>query len=135
MSKKWLYAFKDPLGSGDVKIGITGNPKSRLGTYQCAYSAKRHKACFDMVWEGPEKPIERLESALKNTYNWNIESDTLGESEWVSNVGFEKIVEEIEKTIYGWKFKIEKIPVEFPITQNDCAWTGIGKEPWRIKND
>jgi hypothetical protein len=132
---KWLYAFKDPMGSGDVKIGITGNPKSRLGTYQCAFSAKSHRACFDIVWEGPDKQIEDLEKALKFTYNWNIESNKLGESEWVSEIGFDKIVEEIEKTIRGRRFKIKKLPIEFPITQDDCAWEGIGKEDWRIHND
>ncbi len=129
---KWLYAFKCPFGSGDVKIGITGNPKSRLGTYQCAYSAKKHRACFDMVWEGPDEQIERLEKALKNTYNWNIESDKLGESEWVTEVGFDAIIEEVDKTIRGWRFKITRLPVEFPITQDECAWDGIGKEHWRI---
>jgi hypothetical protein len=132
---KWLYAFKDPLGSGDVKIGITGNPKSRLGTYQCAYSANRHIACFDMVWEGPDEAIQKLEQALKTTYDWNIESDKLGESEWISGVSFEKIVEEVEKTILGHRFKITRLPLEFPITQDDCGWSGIGKEPWRTKND
>lgn len=128
---KWLYAFKDPMGSGDVKIGISGNPKSRLGTYQCAFSAKSHKACFDMAWEGPDEQIERLEKALKNTYNWNIESDKLGESEWVTDVGFDAIINEVEKTIQGWRFKISKLPVQFPITQDDCSWSGIGKEHWR----
>jgi hypothetical protein len=132
---KWLYAFKDPLGSGDVKIGITGNPKSRLGTYQCAYSAKKHVSCFDIVWEGPDEPIQRLEQALKTTYNWNIESDKLGESEWVADIGFDKIVEEVETTIVGHRFKISRLPIEFPMTQDDCAWGGIGKEHWRKEND
>jgi hypothetical protein len=132
---KWLYAFKDPLGSGDVKIGITGNPKSRIGTYQCAYSARRHKACFDMVWEGPDNAVQKLEQALKTTYNWHIASDKLGESEWVSEIDFEEIVKEVEKTIQGHRFKIARLPITFPMTQDDCAWGGIGKEPWRITND
>ena len=132
---KWLYAFKDPLGSGDVKIGITGNPKSRLGTYQCAFSARSHRACFDMVWEGPQLPIERLEQQLKLKYNWNIESDKLGESEWIADIGFEKIIEEVDKTIQENRFKISRLPIRFPMTQDDCAWGGIGKEPWRAKED
>lgn len=131
---KWLYAFKDPLGTDDVKIGITGNPKSRLGTYQCAYSAKKHRACFDVVWEGPDKQIEKLEQALKNMYNWNIESDKMGESEWVADIGFDEIVNEVEKTILGWRFKIARLPIEFPITQDDCSWAGIGNEHWRTND-
>ena len=47
---KWLYVFKDPMGHPDVKIGITGHPKSRLGTYQNAMSPRSHRACFDFVW-------------------------------------------------------------------------------------
>lgn len=128
---KWLYAFKDPMGSGDVKIGITANPKSRLGTYQNAFSARSHKACFDMVWEGPDDQINTLEAALKNTYNWNIESNKLGESEWISDVDFDAIVDEVEKTIQGWRFKISRLPINFPLTQDECSWSGIGKEPWR----
>jgi hypothetical protein len=131
MAKKWLYVFKDPLGTNDVKIGISGNPKSRLGTYQCAYSAKSHRACFDMAWEGPANQIERLERALKDRYNWNIESDKLGESEWVSNIGLEEVVKAVEDTIQGFRFKITGLPVKFPITQDDCSWNGIGEEHWR----
>ncbi len=131
MAKKWLYVFKDPFGTGDVKIGISGNPKSRLGTYQCAYSAKSHRACFDMVWEGPGNQIERLERALKDRYNWNIESDKLGESEWVTDIGFEAVVKAVEDTIQGFRFKIAVLPIAFPVTQDECSWEGIGKEHWR----
>ncbi len=122
MSKKWLYAFKDPMGSEDVKIGITSNPKSRLGTYQCAFSAKSHRACFDFVWEGPEDQINMLEQALKNHYHWDIASDKLGESEWVEDIGLEKIIEQINKTIEGWRFHIAPLDAEFPITQDDVGY-------------
>lgn len=121
-AKKWLYAFKDPLGSLDVKIGITSNPKSRLGTYQCAYSAKRHRACFDFVWEGPAEQIDKLEQALKNHYHWDIASDKLGESEWVEDIGLDKIVEQVNQTIQGWRFHIAPLNFEFPITQDDVGY-------------
>lgn len=122
MAKKWLYAFKDPFGSGDVKIGITSNPKSRLGTYQCAYSSKSHRACFDFVWEGPSEQIDRLETALKNLYHWDIASDKLGESEWVEGKAFEEIVKTINETIKGWRFHIAPLNMEFPITQDDVGY-------------
>lgn len=122
MKSKWLYAFKDPLGSDDVKIGITSNPKSRLGTYQCAYSAKRYKARFDFVWEGPAKQIDKLEIALKNFYHWDIASDKLGESEWVEAKGLEEIIQKVNETIDGWKFHIVPLPVEFPVFQDDVGY-------------
>lgn len=122
MPKKWLYAFKDPFGSGDVKIGVTSNPKSRLGTYQCAYSAKSHKACFDYIWQGPNEQIDRLELALKNLYHWDIASDKLGESEWVEGKTFEEIVDCIEDTIKGWRFHIKPLEAKFPITQDEVGY-------------
>lgn len=119
---KWLYAFRDPLGSGDIKIGITSNPRSRLGSYQCAYSRKKHTACFDFVWTGPEKQIDRLESVLKEQYKWDIESDVLGESEWVSDITLEEVISAVNSVINGWKFHIAPLDVEFPIIMDDIGW-------------
>lgn len=130
MKKKWLYIFKDPFGSGDVKIGITGNPRMRLGVYQCAYSARSHRACFDYVWEGPAKQIEKLESVLKEQYRWDIESDELGESEWVNGIAVKDILNIVNEEIQGWRFHIAPLVFEFPIRQADCDFT-IGSEPWR----
>ena len=78
---KWLYVFKDPMGARDVKVGITSNPRTRLGSYQNGYSAKSHKACFNYIWSGPPRQIDRLESVLKEKFNWDIESNITGESE------------------------------------------------------
>jgi len=128
--KKWLYCFKDPMGSNDIKIGITKNPKMRLGVYQCSYSAKKHKACFDYVWEGPGGMIEKLERALKEKYKWEIESDTLGESEWISDINFDKLVKVIDEEIAGWRFHIAPLEYDFPIRQADVEYT-IGNEEWR----
>lgn len=119
---KWLYLFKDPLGSNDVKVGITGNPKVRLGAYQCAYSKKRHTACFDYVWEGPPKQIERLEKALKEKYKWDIASDKMGESEWVGDITIETLIEVITLEIKGWRFHIEPLDAEFPLTTDNIDW-------------
>jgi hypothetical protein len=130
MKKKWLYIFKDPFGSGDFKVGITGNPRMRLGVYQCAYSAKSHRACFDYVWEGPAKQIEKLENILKEKYKWDIESDELGESEWVSGIRLEDILVIVNEEIFGWRFHIVPLAFDFPIRQADCDFT-IGKEFWR----
>ncbi len=128
--KKWLYIFKDPLGSGDLKLGITGNPKMRLGVYQCAYSARSYRARFDYVWEGPAKQIEKLESILKEKYKWDIESDELGESEWINGVSIEDILVIVNEEIEGWRFHIAPLSFEFPILQADCDYK-IGKEFWR----
>jgi hypothetical protein len=130
MMKKWLYLFKDPMGSGDVKVGITKNPRMRLGVYQCSYSAKKHRACFDYVWEGPAKQIETLERALKEKYKWDIESDNLGESEWIGDVDLKNLIDVINKEIVGWRFHIAPLAYEFPIRQSDVEFT-IGNETWR----
>jgi hypothetical protein len=128
--KKWLYAFKCPLGGNAVKIGITSNPRSRLGSYQCAYSREMHQACFDYVWEGTDKHIDALETALKNKYDWDIASDTLGESEWVSGILLEDIIVAVDEQIKGWHFHISVLPTVFPITQDNVGYK-IGNEPWR----
>jgi len=119
---KWLYVFKDPLGSGDVKIGITGNPKIRLSNYQNSYSAKSHKACFDYVWEGAPKAIEKLEKVLKESYKWDIASDKMGESEWVTDLTIEELIKVVESEIQGWRFHIKILDATFPITNDDIEW-------------
>ena len=130
MSKKWMYLFKDPMGSNDIKIGITKNPRMRLGVYQCSYSAKSHRACFDYVWEGPGKQIEKLERALKEKYKWEIESDNLGESEWITDVVMDELIKVINEEITGWRFHIAPLQYEFPIRQADVDYS-IGNEEWR----
>jgi hypothetical protein len=128
--KKWLYVFKDPMGSGDIKVGITGNPKMRLGVYQCSYSAKSHLACFDFVWEGPAKQIAKLESVLKEKYKWDIASDKLGESEWITNIDINDLIKVVDQEVLGWRFHIAPLEFEFPIRQVDAEYK-IGKEVWR----
>ena len=123
---KWLYAFKDPLGSGDVKIGITSHPKVRLGVYQNSYSRKSHTACFDYVWEGPNKQIERLENALKEKYKWDIASDKMGESEWVTDIDLDSLVEVVNAEIKGWRFHVTVLEATFPIIADDIDWKKNG---------
>jgi T5orf172 domain len=123
---KWLYVFKDPLGSSDVKIGITSNPKVRLGAYQCAYSARSHKACFDFVWQGPPRQIDKLEGALKEKYKWDISSDKMGESEWITDIDLDTIIEVVNTEIKGWRFHIKPLEATFPITTDDIEWKKNG---------
>lgn len=119
MAKKWFYLFIDPLGSGDIKPGITSHPRSRLGSYQCAYSRNSHTACFNFVWVGPSNQIDRLEAVLKEQFKWDIESDVLGESEWISGVTLEEVMQSIEAVIDGWKFHIKPLDFQFPVTMDD----------------
>ena len=120
--RQWLYIFQDPLGSNDVKIGITSNPKIRLGSYQCAYSKKSHTACFDFVWEGPSDQIHKLESALKNKYHWDIASDRMGESEWISDISLDDLISAVNEEILGWRFHIKPLDAVFPIISDDITW-------------
>ena len=113
---KLFYIFKDPMGSADSKIGITGHPSVRLGVYQNSYSRKSHVACFDRVYFGPERAISALEKAVKQEFNWNIERDGRGHSEWISET-YTTIETKIDEIIDGYKFKIQKVPKKYlPLT-------------------
>lgn len=117
--KKLFYIFKDPMGSGDSKIGITGNPKVRFGVYQNSYSTKSHVACFDVVYIGPARAIANLEKAVKQEFHWDIEMDGRGHSEWVS-MTYTEIEKRIDEIIDGYKFKVKKVPKKFlPLNVNN----------------
>jgi len=110
--QKLLYVFKDPLGSIDSKVGITGNPYVRLGVYQNSYSRKSHVACFDVVYIGPARAIGNLEKAIKKDLNLDIERDGRGHSEWVS-MTYTTIEDRIDAIIDGYKFKVTKVSKKF----------------------
>lgn len=113
---KLLYIFKDPMGSIDSKVGITGHPAVRLGSYQNSYSRKSHIACFDVVYIGPSRAINNLENIVKQKFDWDIERDGRGASEWISKT-FSSIEEEVDNLIQGYKFKIVKVKKRFlPLT-------------------
>lgn len=109
---KLFYIFKDPMGSIDSKIGITGHPAVRLGVYQNSYSRKSHIACFDVVYVGPSRAISNLERAVKQNFDWHIERDGRGASEWIAK-NYKEIEKEIDQLIDGYKFKVQKVPKKF----------------------
>lgn len=114
--QKLFYIFKDPFGSPNSKIGITGNPYVRLGVYQNSYSRNSHVACFDIVYVGPARAINNLEKAVKLELDWDIEMDGRGHSEWVSK-DYKEIEKHIDEIIDGYKFKVVKVPEKFlPLT-------------------
>jgi len=114
--KKLCYIFKDPMGSLDSKVGITGNPEVRLGVYQNSYSKKSHTACFDIVYIGPARAIANLEKAVKQILDMDIELDGRGHSEWVSQT-YKTIESKIDEIINGYKFKVSKVDKQFlPLT-------------------
>ena len=110
--KKLCYIFKDPMGSVDSKVGITGNPVVRLGVYQNSYSKKSHTACFDVVYIGPARAISNLEKAVKQILDMDIELDGRGHSEWISQT-YTAIELRIDEIIDGYKFKVVKVPTQF----------------------
>lgn len=115
-SNKLLYIFKCPFGSSESKVGITGSPEVRLGVYQNSYSKKSHTACFDVVYIGPARAINNLEKAVKQEFDWDIQMDGRGHSEWVSQT-YTTIESKIDELINGYKFKIVKVPKKFlPLT-------------------
>lgn len=113
---KLFYIFKDPMGSIDSKIGITSHPAVRLGVYQNSYSRKSHVACFDVVYIGPGRAVANLEKAVKQKFDWHIERDGRGASEWISQT-YATIEREIDALIDGYKFKVQKVPKKYlPLT-------------------
>jgi D-tyrosyl-tRNA(Tyr) deacylase len=119
MAKKWFYIIKDPFGGPDHKIGITANPRVRVAAYQNAFSSRSHVARFDMVFEGPANHIDKLERALKEQFNMEIESDKAGHSEWVCDTPFEAIVAAVEECIAGNRFHIAKLNAPMPVLYTD----------------
>lgn len=119
--QKLFYIFKDPLGAIDSKIGITGHPAVRLGVYQNSYSRRSHVACFDVAYIGPSNAVGNLEKAVKQKFDWHIERDGRGASEWISKLHTD-IEKEIDELIQGYRFKIEKVSSEFlPLTVDNLA--------------
>jgi T5orf172 domain len=119
--QKLFYVFKDPMGSLDSKVGITGNPTVRLGVYQNSYSKKSHTACFDVVYIGPARAIANLEKAVKQKFDWDIERDGRGHSEWVSQT-YATIESEVDEIINGYQFKVRKLPKKYlPLTVDNLS--------------
>lgn len=107
------------MGSIDSKVGITGSPAVRLGVYQNSYSRKSHVACFDVVYIGPARAIANLEKAVKQVFDWDIQMDGRGHSEWVSQTYF-TIETKIDELIDGYKFKIKKVSKKYlPLTADN----------------
>lgn len=115
--KKLLYGFKCPMGAPDSKIGITGHWEVRQGVYQNSYSRNSHVACFDIVYAGEPTAINNLEKVIKQRYDWNIERDGRGASEWIANTMPSDIEKLVDELIEGYHFKIVKVPKKFlPLT-------------------
>ena len=114
--QKLFYIFKDPMGSLDSKVGITGSPAVRLGVYQNSYSKKSHTACFDVVYIGPARVIGNLEKAVKQKFSWDIDRGGRGHSEWVSQT-YTTIETAVDNIVDGFKFKVTKVPKRYlPLT-------------------
>ena len=102
--------MKDPLGSGDCKIGITGVDRAidRLGVYQNSYSASSHYATFNHLWYGKSNPISKLESVLKDTFGYAIMLEGRGYSEWIAEPE-DVILNKIAETIEDYHFHVYEI--------------------------
>lgn len=113
---KLFYIFRDPMGADECKIGITSHPAVRLGSYQNSYSRKSHIACFDKVYLGPSRAINNLERVVKQRFDWHIERDGRGASEWVSQ-DYLSVAQQIDEIINGFRFKVDPVPAKYlPLT-------------------
>jgi hypothetical protein len=129
--QKLFYLFKDPMGANDSKAGITGSFEVRLGVYQNSYSKKSHTACFDVVYIGPARVIGNLEKAVKQHFDWDIDRDGRGHSEWISQ-NCKDLELAVDSIIEGYRFKVIKVPKKFlPLTVDNMA---AFKEYFKLDN-
>jgi hypothetical protein len=114
---KGLYVMLDPFGGPDAKIGKTGHFEVRLGVYQNSYSSRSHVAQFAHVWVGDASAIDRLEAVLKKEFDWEIELDGRGHSEWMQDIDIDDVVQKIQQMIDDYRFKVRKVDQKFlPLT-------------------
>jgi hypothetical protein len=117
MNTKVFYGFQDPMKAPDSKIGISKNPKARLGTYQNSYSSRSHIAQFDWAFYGEASVINRLEKKAKEQFDWDIEKDGRGHSEWIWNHTSSDTLAKIQKLIEGFNYKVYPVSKQFlPLT-------------------
>ena len=63
-----------------------------------------------------EEHMKYLEKAVKQEFDWDIQMDGRGHSEWVSQT-CDTIETKIDDLIEGYRFKITKLPKRFmPLT-------------------
>jgi hypothetical protein len=125
---KFMYLMRDPLGSGDCKIGITGvdSAKTRLGVYQNSYSANSHMATFNHLWYGKPNPVSKLESILKETFGYAIMLEGRGFSEWIAEPE-DVILSKIEETIRDYHFHVYKAGENANVHSIDGIIKGLTK--------
>ena len=115
------YAFNCPLsrytGVRAAKQGITSHPAVRLGVYQNSVSRDNHTACFEMCYIGPKLAVSNLEKAVKREYDWAIERDGRGHSEWISGLAVSEFESAIDKLILENHFTVQKVDANWlPLT-------------------
>lgn len=117
MAVSLFYIFADPMGDKSCKIGISSKGDVRLGTYQNSYSSRSHQAQFDCAWYGTSKVISKLELTAKSEFEWDIERDGRGHSEWVYDLSVQDIAKQVEDIIDGFHYKVWPVPKQFlPMT-------------------
>lgn len=120
MSYCLFYVFQDPFGAPDSKAGKTGHAEVRLGVYQNSYSSRSHLAQFDYAYFGSKRAIDNLEKAIKQEFDWDIEQDGRGFSEWIWDHTGEQVAGKVDGIIQGYRFKVTKVPAEFlPLNINN----------------
>lgn len=112
-----FYIFQDPMGIDSCKAGLTSSPAVRLGVYQNSYSARSHIAQFDYAFVGTKNAISKLESRVKQDFDWDIERDGRGFSEWIDFHTNKQVLEKVQEIINSCHYKVQAVPTELlPIT-------------------
>ena len=118
--KSVFYLKRNPFPEIATKPGITSHPAVRLGTYQNSFYHGSHMAAFDVVWIGERSYISKLERRILEKYNWNIEKDGRGFSEWVGGVSVEDMEVAVQNIIDTHFYHITKVDKALgPFTLNN----------------
>ena len=109
-----LFYLRNPLDTPHWKGGVSKlkNAYSRIGTYQNAFGPF-YKEQWKHIWIGTEKQIDCLEEEFHKFWDNQIEDIDAGNSEWVSNVTEQEVLDSVEEIRNTFFINVEDVPDEF----------------------
>lgn len=115
-----LFYLRNPLDTPHWKGGVSQlkNAYSRMGTYQNAFGPA-YKETWKHIWIGAPRQIDKLEELFHQYWDKQIEDIDAGNSEWVSNVTEQEVIDSVERIREEYFLKVNDVPDEFkPFTMD-----------------
>jgi len=97
-----FYIKCSPIDRSAYKIGIFAMKHAdvRIGGYQNSFGPT-YKERFEHIWVGTQADIRELERLLKIKFRNKIAGNMRGYTEWVQDITYEELVNEINTLIHG----------------------------------